>query len=63
MALRAALARVLGEPDLRARMGAVGRALVVEEFASESEAEWLAALFDGYAKGTPPKTFRPEART
>jgi len=62
VALRAALARVLGDPEMRARMGEAGRARVVDEFASESEAAWLATLFEGYATGMPPKTLRPEAR-
>src|SRR6056297_2561368 len=53
VALRAALSRVLGDPEMRARM--------VVEFASESEAAWLAALFEGYATDTPPKTLRPES--
>lgn len=61
VALRAALARVLGDPVMRARMGAAGRAKVVDEFASDSEAAWLATLFEGYANGTPPKTLRPES--
>ncbi|GAW36140.1 glycogen synthase [Roseovarius sp. A-2] len=62
VALRAALTRVLGDPALRRRMGEAGRARVVEEFASDSEAAWLARLFEGYATGTPPETLRPERR-
>lgn len=62
VALRAALARVLGDAEMRRRMGEVGRARVVEEFASNSEAAWLAQLFEGYANGTPPDTLRPEGR-
>jgi glycosyltransferase involved in cell wall biosynthesis len=60
VALRAALARVLDDPEMRARMGEAGRARVVDEFASESEAAWLAALFESYASGMPPNTLRPE---
>ena len=62
VALRAALARVLGDPEARRRMGEAGRARVVDEFVSEREAAWLAALFEGYAKGTVPETLRPEGR-
>jgi glycosyltransferase involved in cell wall biosynthesis len=61
VALGAALARVLADPEARRRMGEAGRVRVVEEFASESEAAWLATLFDGYATGNPPKTLRPES--
>jgi glycosyltransferase involved in cell wall biosynthesis len=60
VALRDALARLLADPALRARMGEAGRARVVAAFDSAREAAWLAALFDGYAKGTPPGTLRPE---
>lgn len=62
VALRAALGRVLGDPEMRRRMGEAGRARVLEEFASDREAAWLAQLFEGYAKGTPPETLRPEGR-
>jgi glycosyltransferase involved in cell wall biosynthesis len=61
-ALRAALAEVLGDAEMRARMGAAGRAKVLGEFDSAREAAWLAQLFEGYAKGTPPATLIPEAR-
>lgn len=59
-ALRAALAEVLGDPALRARMGAAGRARVMAEFDSAREAGWLAALIEGYARGSPPVGLRPE---
>jgi glycosyltransferase involved in cell wall biosynthesis len=62
VALRAALAEVLGDAEMRARMGAAGRAKVLGEFDSAREAAWLAQLFEGYAKGTPPETLRPEGR-
>jgi glycosyltransferase involved in cell wall biosynthesis len=62
VALRAALARVLGDPALRRAMGEAGRARVVAEFASDKEAAWLAHLFEGYAGGTPPRTLRPEGQ-
>jgi len=60
VALRDALAEVLSDGDLRAQMGAAGRARVVEAFDSAREAAWLAALFEGYAADTPPATLRPE---
>jgi glycosyltransferase involved in cell wall biosynthesis len=62
MALRAALAEVLGDAELRARMGAAGRAKVLGEFDSAREAAWLAQLFEGYSRGNPPVTLRPEGR-
>ena len=61
-ALRDALARLLADPALRARMGEAGRARVVAAFDSEREAAWLATLFEGYATGTPPGAARPEGR-
>ncbi|MGX0902386.1 glycosyltransferase involved in cell wall biosynthesis [Roseovarius sp. MBR-79] len=61
-ALRAALAEVLGDGTLRAGMGAAGRARVVAEFDSAREAAWLAQLLNGYSRGTPPATVRPEGR-
>lgn len=60
-ALRAALARLLADPDLRRRMGEAGRARVAVDFASATEAAWLARLLAGYASGAPPATRRPEA--
>ena len=57
-ALRAALARLLGDPALRCAMGEAGRARVVGAFDSKAEAAWLAQLFIGYAAGTPPEGLR-----
>lgn len=46
--LAAALNRLLADPDLRARMGAAGRAKVAAEFASATEAAKLKTLFETY---------------
>jgi len=59
-ALRAALAKILGNADLRRTMGEAGRAKVLAEFTSEAEGAWLAELFRGYAAGNPSKGKRPE---
>lgn len=44
-ALGGAIAQLLSDPDLRARMGAAGRARVKADFAIRREAEWLHRLF------------------
>jgi len=47
-ALAAALSRLLADPDLRSQMGKMGRAKVVAEFASATEAAKLKQLFEDY---------------
>jgi len=61
-ALRVALGRLLTDADLCRAMGEAGRVRVRTEFASDTEAAWLAALFQGYAEGVPPKHLRPEGQ-
>lgn len=61
-ALRVALARLLCDAHLCRDMGKAGRARVMAEFASDTEAAWLATLFEGYATDTPPASLRPEGR-
>jgi glycosyltransferase involved in cell wall biosynthesis len=58
-ALRDALAKILGDADLRRAMGEAGHAKVLAEFTSEAEGAWLAELFRGYAAGNPPAAKRP----
>jgi glycosyltransferase involved in cell wall biosynthesis len=55
----AALRRLLADPDLRARMGAAGRAKVAAEFDQSHEADWLGRLIEGAAKGALPEGLRP----
>lgn len=57
-----ALGRLLNDANLCRDMGEAGRARVMAEFVSDKEAVWLAALFEGCATGTPPKSPRPEGR-
>ncbi len=61
-ALRMAIGRLLYDAHLCRDMGVAGRARVQAEFASDIEAAWLAALFEGYAEGVPPKHLRPEGQ-
>ena len=50
---------LLGDPDMRARMGAHGRAKVVEEFDLDKEAGRLHRLMADYLGGTPHADIRP----
>ncbi|KMK65649.1 glycosyltransferase [Puniceibacterium sp. IMCC21224] len=50
-ALRTALSRVLDNPDLRRRMGRVGRATVASAYNIGIEAAWLSELFQASAEG------------
>lgn len=50
-ALRAALTRLLDSPDLRRRMGRVGRATVASGYNVGIEAAWLSDLFRASAEG------------
>lgn len=59
VALQAALAEVLADPDRAAAMGLAGRARVEDQFDIEKEAAWLGTLLRGYIDGTPPTTKRP----
>ncbi|MGG7566988.1 glycosyltransferase family 4 protein [Rhodovulum sp. DZ06] len=56
-----AMATLLGDADLRARMGASGRAKVAAEFDLDKETAWLAELLRGAAEGTLPEGLRPGA--
>ncbi|WP_146588236.1 glycosyltransferase family 4 protein [Puniceibacterium confluentis] len=58
-ALRDALLRVLGDADLRRRMGQMGRARVATDYDSETEAAWLSELFRAAAAGRKPPGKRP----
>lgn len=51
--------RLLGDPDLRARMGEAGHATVVDQFDIENEAGWLADILLAYASGAPRPGLRP----
>ena len=53
-ALTEKIDRLLSDPDLCARMGAAGRARVVEDFDAGTEAAWLARLFAGSLAGRLP---------
>lgn len=55
VALEAAISRLLSDPDLRARMGAAGRAKVEAEHDIAHEAAWLAELFAGRGQGLRPR--------
>jgi glycosyltransferase involved in cell wall biosynthesis len=48
-ALRAALQRLLGDDELRARLGAAARAVAAEQFSQEAEASALIALWQRVA--------------
>jgi glycosyltransferase involved in cell wall biosynthesis len=50
-ALAAALGRALGDPPLRARLAAAGRARVLERFTWRATAEGTAALYDDILEG------------
>lgn len=60
VALTAAIARLLADPDTRRAMGMRGRAKVAQDYAIQTEAQRLSHLFRAYARGDalPPK--RPE---
>ena len=51
-----AIVTLLGDGDMRARMGAAGRQKIEKDFALPNEAAWLQALFEGTA---PDGTLRP----
>jgi glycosyltransferase involved in cell wall biosynthesis len=53
--LARAMDRLLGDPDLRARMGEAGRARVEAEHDIQTEAAWLAELFAGTGQGLRPE--------
>lgn len=59
-ALAAALRSLLADADLRAGMGRAGRARVIVDFDSQTEAGRLARLFEAYAIGAPRPGTRPE---
>jgi glycosyltransferase involved in cell wall biosynthesis len=59
-ALQVAIGRLLYDAHLCRDMGEAGRLRVAAEFSSDSEAAWLAALFEGYGTGVPPKSLRPK---
>lgn len=67
MALARAMARLLHDPALRSRMGRAGQKKVETDFNVETEAGWLAELFEAYAGGgnrpekRPPKKNSPDA--
>jgi glycosyltransferase involved in cell wall biosynthesis len=52
-ALAAAISRLLDDPDLRARLGAAGRARVINRFTWEVTAEGTAACYDALLAGKP----------
>lgn len=54
-----AMASLLADPALRARMGEAGRAKVAAEFDLDKETEWLSALLKGAAAGALPEGLRP----
>nr|WP_227754538.1 glycosyltransferase family 4 protein [Stagnihabitans tardus] len=58
--LAVAMDRLLSDPDLRARMGAAGRAKVEAEHDIQAEAAWLAELFAGRGQGLRPEPRLPE---
>lgn len=57
--LMQSLDRLLQDPDLRARMGAAGRAKVMADYDVTAEARWLAQLFAGVQAGALPQGLRP----
>lgn len=60
-ALTEAIATLLDDPALRARMGEAGRARVAADYDSAREAAWLKALMQGGAAGVLPEGLRPSA--
>ena len=60
-ALTEAIATLLDDPALRARMGEAGRARVAADYDSAREAAWLKALMQGGAAGALPEGLRPSA--
>ncbi|CUH79410.1 glycosyltransferase family 4 protein [Tropicibacter naphthalenivorans] len=58
-ALRAAIHGTLSDEGRR-ETGAKGAEIVRTEYNITREAAWLSTLFEGYAKGTPPKGKRPK---
>lgn len=52
--------RLLGDAEMRARMGAAGRARVAAGYDARAEAAWLARLFDGSLAGEMPEGLRPK---
>jgi glycosyltransferase involved in cell wall biosynthesis len=57
--LRDRLDELFSDADLRARMGAAGRAKVTAEFDATAEAAWLLRLIAGACVGDPPRGLRP----
>jgi len=55
----ARFAELLNDADLRARMGAAGRAKVAAEFDLDAETAWLGRLIRGAASGAAPEGLRP----
>lgn len=62
-ALAKAIQKLCKSNALQDKMGQVGRAKVMADFAIDSEVDWLSHLFESYAQDMPPKTLRPEGST
>ncbi|WP_417250393.1 glycosyltransferase [Celeribacter sp.] len=58
--LTARLERLLSDADLRARMGAAGRAAVEKSFNLETEGAWLGEIIEGSLNGALPDGLRSE---
>jgi glycosyltransferase involved in cell wall biosynthesis len=55
----ARMSALFADPELRARMGAAGRAKVAAQFDIDGETAWLHCLIDGAAAGSMPIGLRP----
>lgn len=60
--LAARIGALLADPELRARMGAAGRAKVKAEFDLEKEVAWLSDIFEGALADKLPEGLRPSVR-
>jgi glycosyltransferase involved in cell wall biosynthesis len=59
-ALEQAIARLLTDPDLAARLAATARARIVERFSLERKARETAAFYEAHLHGRRPQTIDPE---